>query len=216
VAAVSPVTPARADLNSAIYESLEGLEDSLDDLAAAYASAGVRAWTVRVPESDALAGELLRRAGLVMTGTRAGMGMALVPPPPAEVKRGSTGWDWDLVAAGAVNDRAYGDTEGEWARALSDLPPSPGRLYLAHSEIGPTSCVLVLDADLDCFLWYVATVPEAQGCGLATGLVDRALTEAIRRGCTSTTVQSTRAGERLYERFGYRVLLRWQIWEYRV
>jgi hypothetical protein len=45
-AALVPATPDRSVINSVVYDNPELLEAALDDLAAAYEQAGIRAWTV--------------------------------------------------------------------------------------------------------------------------------------------------------------------------
>ena len=51
-AAITPAAPDRSVLNGVIVEDFSKLPDHLDTLAAAYAGAGVRAWTVWVPEHE--------------------------------------------------------------------------------------------------------------------------------------------------------------------
>ena len=43
----------------------------------------------------------------------------------------------------------------------------------------------------------------------------QALRDAIAKGCTTTTLQATDVGERLYENLGYRRLCAMQLWELR-
>src|SRR5438552_38728 len=50
LASVVPVTPDRSVTNSVAYHDARTLDHALERLAAAYAGAGVRAWTVWVPE----------------------------------------------------------------------------------------------------------------------------------------------------------------------
>ena len=52
-AAVVPVSPDRSVMNSVIYSDREALLGSLGELARTYEEAGIRAWTVWVPEDDA-------------------------------------------------------------------------------------------------------------------------------------------------------------------
>src|SRR6187200_2509309 len=66
VASIVPATPARSVLNGVVYERVEALEANLEEIAAAYEAAGVRAWTVWVPEADKRAVELLESAGHVL------------------------------------------------------------------------------------------------------------------------------------------------------
>jgi GNAT superfamily N-acetyltransferase len=120
-----------------------------------------------------------------------------------------------LEAAWAINDRAYGDAAGTWAGALGELPPEAGHLYLAHVANEPASFVLMHDHDDDCGFWFAATVPEARGRGLVTGLLRRALLYARERGCTTSTTQATAMGRGIYRRLGYRDLGPLELWERR-
>ena len=60
--------------------------------------------------------------------------------------------------------------------------------------------------DRDCGFWFAATVPEARGRGLVSGLLHRALRDARERGCRTSTTQATAMGRPVYERIGYRDL----------
>src|SRR5438874_4676127 len=71
LASVVPVTPDRSVTNSVAYGDAGALEAALDRLAAAYAGAGVRAWTVWVPERDTAAQRLLEGAGHALDATPA-------------------------------------------------------------------------------------------------------------------------------------------------
>src|SRR4051812_17645801 len=63
IASVAPVTPDRSVTNSVAYEDPSTLERELGRLAALYAEAGVRAWTVWVPDRDREAQRVLEQAG---------------------------------------------------------------------------------------------------------------------------------------------------------
>ena len=63
LAAVVPAAPDRSVFNSVFYEEGERLLGSLEEIAAEYERAGVRAWTVWVPESDTETAAALEAAG---------------------------------------------------------------------------------------------------------------------------------------------------------
>jgi GNAT superfamily N-acetyltransferase len=216
IAAIVPATPDRSVLNSVVYERAEALEAKLEEIAAAYDAAGVRAWTVWVPETDTRTAQLLESAGHVLDASPRAMAMELVdlgaPPGPEPEWSGQ----WDPQAAGLVNDRAYGDPDGLWASALGELPEGSGHLYLARSNGEPASMVIVHDRDDDCVFWFAATIPEARGRGLVSGLLHRALSDARERGCRTTTTEATAMGRPVYERIGYRDLGALHMYERRV
>jgi GNAT superfamily N-acetyltransferase len=114
-----------------------------------------------------------------------------------------------------VNDAAYGDTSGLFARAMSALPADTGHMYLAKVDGRPASFVLVHDDAENCEFWIAATIPEARGRGLLSGLLHRALLDARERGCTTSTTQATKMGEPVYERLGYRKFGTIEMWERR-
>jgi GNAT superfamily N-acetyltransferase len=215
-AAITPAAPDRSVLNGVVVEDFSKLEPQLGTLAAAYTAAGVRAWTVWVPEYERAARELLAGAGHVLDATPAAMLLdldELVEPGQGvpEFDR-----DWDMEAAGHVNDAAYGDTSGLFARAMGRLPADTGHMYLARDEGRPASFVLVHDDGENCEFWIAATIPEARGRGLLSGLLYQALVDARGRGCTTSTTQATKMGEPVYDRLGYRKFGTIEMWERRV
>jgi GNAT superfamily N-acetyltransferase len=98
---------------------------------------------------------------------------------------------------------------------MGKLPPDSGFLYLTRVDGRPASFVLVHDHAGDCAFWIAATVPEARGRGLLSGLLHRAMLDARERGCTTSTTQATKMGEPVYERLGYRTFGRIEMWERR-
>jgi GNAT superfamily N-acetyltransferase len=214
-AAITPATPDRSVLNGVVVEDFARLPGVLDEIAAAYAEAGVRAWTVWVPEYELETRERLGRAGHSLDATPAAMLLELdqlVPltrPPP------DIGTDWDIEAAGSVNDAAYGDRPGLFARAMGELPADSGRMYLVRVDGKPASFVVVHDDGDNCEFWIAATIPEARGRGLVSGLLHRALEEARDRGCVTSTTQATKMGEPVYARLGYRRFGTLEMWERR-
>jgi GNAT superfamily N-acetyltransferase len=215
-AVICPATPDRSVVNSVVVDDFALLERALPVLTSAYAEAGVRKWTVWVPARETRAAALLAGAGHVLDAAPAGMICPLdALAGPAGPEPDWSG-DWDMQAVGAVQDAAYGDEPGLFARALAELPAGSGHLYLVRDEGGePLSFVLVHDHDGDCAFWYAATVPRARRRGFVSGLLHRALTDARARGCTTSTTQATRMGEPVYARLGYRTFERIEMWERR-
>jgi GNAT superfamily N-acetyltransferase len=204
-ASIVPATPNRSVVNAVVYDDADALKRALPELAREYEDAGVRAWTVWVPDVDRRAAEMLRRAGHALDASPRAMALDLAtlsraPGPEPE-------WDnaWDMPGIGLVNDRAYGDSDGLWASALGQLPGGSAHVYIARDG-DPVSFVMVHDHGTDCVFWFAATIPEARGHGLAGGLLHRALLDARDRGLRTSTTQATAMGRPVYERIGYRDL----------
>jgi ribosomal protein S18 acetylase RimI-like enzyme len=109
--------------------------------------------------------------------------------------------------AGALSDMAYGNRERELERTLARLPPelAPAR---GRRDTGGrvVAAAVLLESAQDCSVQYVATRPDAQRRGHGAALLAHALAQARRRGCTTTSLQSSDAGVRLYRRLGYRTV----------
>ena len=206
VASVVPAAAERSVVNSVVYEDPAALREAYDDLEAAYTDA----WTVWVPDHDQESAEFLGQHGHALDADPEAMILDLdeaerPPEPPAFDPEA------DPAVIGELNDAAYG-TAGSFTRALAQLAPREG-LY-AYTA-GPGSCLLTMDHEDDCSVWFVATVPAARGQGLATALMAHALADARERGCTTSTLQATDLGHPVYERLGYRSLGEIQMWERR-
>lgn len=125
--------------------------------------------------------------------------------------------DWerteDVGALAALNEQAYGLPAGEFAQVLTALAGNSVRLYVAREGEEAAACVAAIDEDSDCGIYAVATRPASRGRGLAVGLMRRALLDARRRGCTSSSLQSSKSGFPVYERLGYRDVCGIDNWE---
>lgn len=215
VASIAPAAPERSLFNSVSYESPGDLEPAVLELADLYAAAGVRAWTVWVPESDARSAELLAARGHLLDAQPRAMAVEIagadLEGPRGFAYTASVRWP-ELCA---VNDVAYGLPAGTFERGLG-ADPDPGFRAYGVSEGGMLVSVLAtLEHEGDCVVFAVATLPEAQGRGLAGRLLGAALLEAAGRGCSTSTLQATAAGAPVYGRLGYRDLGAVQMWERR-
>ncbi len=218
VAAISPQAPSRSVFNSVAYTDPAALEAHYAEIAAAYAEAGC-AWTVWVRSDDPGTAAILERAGHTLDAQPRAMGAGLdrVEEPDLD------GIEWtaegSIEEMFAINDRAYGWAEGTWRAGLGTLP-EPCFIYVARLEGEPAATVLAtdhpgLDGGQDCSVWCVGTVEAARGRGLAGALMRRAMYEAGRRGCATTTLQATKLGRPVYERVGYADFGPLQMWELR-
>jgi ribosomal protein S18 acetylase RimI-like enzyme len=98
---------------------------------------------------------------------------------------------------------------------LTTLPEGDYELYVARLDGEPCACTAAFRHGDNCDVTMVATLPEARGRGLATELMKRALVDARERGCSTTTLVATKAGEPIYARLGYRALHTLEMWERR-
>jgi GNAT superfamily N-acetyltransferase len=212
---IVPSCPRRSIVNAVVYEDGSALADAYDAIAAAYDRAGVLAWTVWVPESDAGTAQFLNGAGHKLDARP----RVMLAELRALHLESPVGLDWertdDVAALAAINEEAYGLPAGEFGRAMTSLTDAEITLYLARVGGEPVACLGALSADGDCGIYLVATLPAARGRGLASGLLRQALRDARESGCTTSSLQATKAGFPVYERLGYRDVCAIEMWERR-
>jgi ribosomal protein S18 acetylase RimI-like enzyme len=214
VASIVPSAPESPTLNAAVAVEPDRAPEHLDELASRYAEAQVRRWGVWLDGSASLPALALTQAGMVVTSASPGMGAHIdrlqtssttdTNPTPA-----------DLPTVGRVNDLAYGNYDGRLERTLAPLPNGVLHGYRVDHHGEPAAVALALHHDGDCGVSFVATVPKARRRGLAAEVMRQALEQARKDGCTTTTLQATDVGERLYRALGYRHLCVMQLWELR-
>jgi GNAT superfamily N-acetyltransferase len=214
--AIVPACPHRSVINSATYSDAASLGAALSELAAAHEEAGVRAWTVWVPDDDNEAAAMLEAAGHTLDATPAAMVLDLAALPEPDTQR----LDWDGQASPAdvarVNDFAYGFEEPTFGAALTALPADmPLRLYQARVDGEPASVLATMDEDDDCGIYLVGTLKEHRGKGLSGRLLHAALAEARERGLRTSSLQATKLGQPVYERLGYEAIGTLEMWERR-
>lgn len=216
IAAVVPASPERSIFNSVQYDEPSQLVAALDELAASYEAAGVRAWTVWVPAADRATAAALAERGHKLDGAPRAMALdltelAVEPPVPAGVEVGPLG----PAACAALNDRAYGYAEADGGFRSGFSGETAIRWLGASAEEEPLACVGTIDAGPDCCVSGVATAPEHRRRGLAGWLLWQALAEARERGHESASLRASAAGAPLYERLGFRDLGCVEMWELR-
>jgi hypothetical protein len=120
-ATLVPATPDRSVFNGAFYSAPQDLTDALDELAAAYDEAGVRAWTVWVPERDRQVATALERARHHLDADPAAMVLELERFDRQVSAEFEIDDDPEIGDIAHLNDLAYG-YGGDFVRALGDLP----------------------------------------------------------------------------------------------
>jgi ribosomal protein S18 acetylase RimI-like enzyme len=214
LAGITPAVPERSLPNSVLYRSEGALIAALPQLAEAYESAGVRAWTVWVPEHHERARRALAGAGHVRDATPTAMIAQLeeieVPRPGDAAPDPSP----SLRDIGVINDLAY-DSGDAFQRIIGDGAADPRFNFVGMLDGRAVASVVSQDHEGDCSIWWVAATPPARGRGIVSSLMRRALADGRARGCEVSTLQATKLGRPVYERLGYRPLGTIEMWERR-
>ncbi len=210
VASFVPSAPDSPTLNAAI-----ALEPSLDRrvlqaLRDRYEQIGIRRWGVWTDGSKRAVIDALQDAGMRLTSSSPGMGAAIAE---LALNGRAPAGPSDLATVGHVNDLAYGNPDGRLERTLAPLQPGLLRAYRADHDGRAASVALALHHGEDCGISFVATAPYARRMGLAADVMARVATDAREEGCTSTSLQATDLGEKLYRALGYRKVSDMQLWE---
>lgn len=207
--------PHRSVFNSVVYRDSEALVAALPDLARAHEEAGTVAWTVWVPETDTLARTAVEDAGHVLDATPQAMA---APLEEIDCEAGAEGLDWEradgVEEMGAILGEAF-HWAGEPIAKVLDAVKGVGHLYVARVDGRPAGCTGAVDVEGDAGIYWVGTLPEARGRGVASGLMRQALLDARERGCETTSLQATAMGRPVYRRLGYRELGVIEMWERR-
>jgi ribosomal protein S18 acetylase RimI-like enzyme len=211
-----PARPDRSLFNAVLFEQSAALLAAHAELAALYARAGVRAWTVWTRPGDDATPRALAAKGHVHDGQPTLMAATLDEldlEPRAELELAPPG-AWEALAR--CNDAAYGLAPDQgFPAALGGVRDPAARAWVALEDGEPVAAAGTLVHEGDCYVLFVATVPAAQGRGLASELMRRGLRDGRERGCTTTTLEATARGEPVYARLGYRSLGRMGMWELR-
>ena len=212
LASIVPGAPESPTLNAAVALEPDVIPGHLQELEERYRAANIRRWGVWLDASATAATRALYHAGLSPTAQSPGMGADIEAIDNTQ----PTQQEADLATVGRVNDIAYGNRDQRLERTLAPLPNGILNGFRADLEDGTAGAVALAHLHLDdCGISFVATVPKARRTGLATNVMQQALAHALTEGCTTTTLQATDVGERLYEHLGYRRLCDMQLWERR-
>lgn len=214
LASVVPAAPQRSLFNSVFFGEPAALASHYGLLAEAYEQAGVRAWTVWVPDDDRETARLLAGRGHLMDAAPRAMAMEIAAAPavtaaPEGVEPGPI----DASVAAELNDRAYGYGEDGFRAGLAG--ETTIRWHGARVDGEPVCCVGTIAVGDDCCVTGVATLPDSRGRGIASWLLLRALAGARERGALTASLQATRAGAPIYERLGFADFGFIEMWELR-
>jgi GNAT superfamily N-acetyltransferase len=212
VASFVPAAPDSPTLNAAIVVGDELDLELLDAMRLRWEQLGVRRWGIWTDGAKYRVTDTLRTARMRVTSSSPGMAaeiehLALNGGAPARAT--------DLATVGHINDLAYGNPDARLERTLAPLPPGRLRAYVAELQGRPASVALALHHEQDCGISFVATAPHARRQGLASDVMQQVAIDARDAGMTSTTLQATNLGEKLYYALGYRKVSDMQLWERR-
>jgi ribosomal protein S18 acetylase RimI-like enzyme len=212
LASFVPHAPDSPTLNAIITRADELDPALLHAYRRRYESIGVRRWGVWTDGSFARVLRTVHESGMRMTSSAPGMGS---PIETLETRATAPTGPADLATVGRVNDLAYGNPDSRLERTLAPLPRGLLRAYRADYENRPASVALALHHGEDCGISFVATAPYARRQGLAADVMHRVAQDARNEGLTSTSLQATDLGEKLYTALGYRKVSDMQLWERR-
>ena len=212
VASFVPAAPDSPTLNAviALEETLDF--DVLHQLSRRYDETNIRRWGVWADGARPDVVETLEYARMRLSSSAPGMGAAI---EDLRLNGGAHTHPADLATVGHVNDLAYGNPDGRLERTLAPLPPGILRAYRADHDGRPASVAIALHHGEDCGISFVATAPHARRRGLASDVMQRVALDARDAGLTSTSLQATNLGEKLYRALGYRTVSDMQLWERR-
>jgi ribosomal protein S18 acetylase RimI-like enzyme len=198
-AAVFPTEPERAVYNNALLDRDLGPTEraaAVDAMEEAYNSAGIDRYAAWVHESDeGMRAELSSRGFTLDDATRA-MGMSLddISLALPEVELGPPDWSEYLRIIGVP------------AGFLSGADPRAFHILVARLAGENVATAMAFDHDGDCGVFNVSTLEAARGRGLGTALTAHQLHDAVARGCSTASLQSTGMAEGIYAAVGFRDL----------
>ncbi|MGZ6574013.1 MAG: GNAT family N-acetyltransferase [Solirubrobacteraceae bacterium] len=201
-AGVFPSEPERGVYNNAVLDRDLGpaaRAAAVDAMHAAYDAAGVERYAAWAHESDeGMRGELSRRGYTIEESTRA-MGMSLedIAIPVAAFEVGPLAWAEYLE---------YLEGVGVPAGLLSGADPTAFHTLVARVEGENMTTAIAFDHDGDCGVFNMSTIEAARRRGLGTALTARHIHDAVERGCSTASLQSTLMAERVYAAVGFRDL----------
>jgi GNAT superfamily N-acetyltransferase len=219
-ATANPAIPDSPWVNAVTWADGAAVVDALPALAAFYARAGARTWTVWVPPGSqahvrralAAAGHAVSSAPELMAARLGELDLdAPRRAPPLDLAPAD---DWPGVVR--CNDAAY------------DLPPALSfahqfpragatrlRPWVTRVDGLPAAAVVTLRHGEHCWVGFVASVPAVRRTGTATALLRCALASALAAGATTTSLEASPDGRPVYERLGYRALGPMEMWQRR-
>jgi hypothetical protein len=201
-AAIFPSGPERSVYNNAILERDLGSAGRAAAIAAmedAYAAARVDRFAAWVHETDFPMSRELERRGYRCTESTRAMGMRLDEPPDVLP-------DVDVSRPTWPEYQEFLTRVGAPAGLLPHVDAAALDIAMARLRDRNVATALSFDHDGDCGIFNVSTIPWARRRGLGTALTALQLHAAKRRGCTTSSLQSTPLAEGVYTAVGFKDL----------
>ncbi len=202
--AAAAVFPACSALNNAILLAADA-DAALAELGKMYAAAGVDQWALWLPSAatDLDAADERKLPGLERDTTTLVMQLALHDELPRHAGVLQTSI---ATATRATDEPVPGDELDE-----PESVPGLAGWVLTHAGRA-VSGAWSYQHGTDCGIYTVGTAPAWQRRGFARALVEHVLADAHNRGAQTATLQSTHAGQRLYESLGFESVGRSEEW----
>lgn len=204
--AIAAVFPESAYLNNAILDG-DDADAIVARLAALYTDAGVTSWAAWVPSPAAQFGGTEERAQIARL-TRDITTLVMHTDLPHRLPRHP-----DVIRASIADVEHVDDDASIPVDQLGAPDPVPGldAWVLVQDGIAVTGAYTYRHGG-DCGVYAVGTRPEWRRRGLARALVHHALAAARDHGAYTASLQSTPAGQPLYESLGFRAAGRYEEW----
>jgi|GEM_PF-1061003 len=203
--AVFPVGPEREFYNNALIHSTAVLErglatragnDAVDALEVTYGAARINRYAVWVHETEYAVARLLERRGYTVGTVTRAMGMHLdeIRMPRPTIDFAAPNWDEHVRINGLSPDY------------LGNAHRDAYHILIARVGSENVSTAMALDVNGDCGVYNVGTLDRYRRRGLATALTAAHLHDALARGCSTASLQSTPMAEGVYAAVGFRDL----------
>jgi hypothetical protein len=194
-----PSEPERAVYNNAVVErelTPSRRADALDEVEAAYASAGVTRFAVWAHESDRALQAALEERRYALDGSTRAMGMTLsdISLPRPAVALAPPEWREHIRIAGAPPG------------LLEGIDRTQFHVLVARLGEASVATAVAFDSGGDSGIFNVSTLEHARRRGLGTAVTTLQTYAALERGCRTASLQATEMAERMYAAVGFRDL----------
>jgi GNAT superfamily N-acetyltransferase len=142
-----------------------------------------------------------------MAASLAGPSLAITPPPGLEIRAAEGPGDLDAWAgamiAGFRFDDPGSDAFGRFVAARGTVAGVGHRHYLGLLDGRPVATAALFRGREAAGIYWVSTLPDARGRGVATAMIGHVLREAKASGYGIATLNATAEGHPLYRRLGF-------------